>query len=172
LVPLSFFPWATQLELGFDGGHTVIFVTVGTSDFDQLVERIDELAPFLHDQVLVQIGNGKYIPRNCEYFRFAPSLAPYYDEADVVVAHGGLGTTMEVLEKGKKLICVENTTCIDDHQTDILGVLAGEGYLIWCRDLDELPSLLERAPAMNPRSYVPPPCRIAEVIQDFLRKLE
>jgi beta-1,4-N-acetylglucosaminyltransferase len=150
----------------------VIFVTVGTSDFDQLVKRIDKMAPFLHGQVLVQIGNGKYIPRNCEYFRFAPSLASYYDKADVVVAHGGLGTTMEVLQKGKKLISVQNTTCIDDHQTDILGVLAREGYLIWCRDLDELPSLLERAPAMNLRPYFPPSCRIAEVIRDFLRHLE
>lgn len=150
----------------------MIFVTVGTSDFDQLVERIDELAPFLRDQVVVQIGNGKYIPRNCEHFRFAPSLDPYYDKADVVVAHGGLATTMEVLEKGKKLISVENTTCIDDHQTDILGVLAREGYLIWCRDLDELPSLLGRVPDVNLRSYVAPPCRIAEAIKDFLRKLE
>ncbi len=150
----------------------MIFVTVGTSDFDQLVERIDASASFLRDQVLVQIGNGEYIPRNCGYFRFAPSLDPYYDQADVVVAHGGLATTMEVLEKGKKLISVENTACIDDHQTDILKVLAEEGYLVWCRDLDVLPSLLERAPAMNLRSYVAPPCRIAEVIKDFLRKFE
>ena len=148
----------------------MIFVTVGTSDFEQLVRKIDELAPFLRDQVVIQIGHGRYIPRNCEYFRFAPSLDPYYDKADIVVAHGGLGTTMEVLEKGKKLISVENITCIDDHQTDILEILAKEGHLIWCRDWDELPSLLERAPAMTPRPYVAPPCRIAEVIKDFLRK--
>jgi len=152
--------------------RTVIFVTVGTSDFDQLVERIDALAPYLRDQVIVQIGNGKYIPRNCEYFRFAPSLDPYYDKADIVVAHGGLGTTMEVLAKGKKLISVENTTCIDDHQTDILGVLAKEGYLVWCRDLDTLSSLLKRVPSMSLRRYVAPPCRIAEVIKDFLSRLE
>jgi beta-1,4-N-acetylglucosaminyltransferase len=150
----------------------VIFVTVGTSEFDQLVERMDELAPFLDNQVVAQIGNGRYVLRNCEYFRFAPSLDPYYDKADIVVAHGGLGTTMEVLAKGKKLISVENTNCIDDHQTDILGFFAKEGYLIWCRDMDELPSLLERAPAMSLRPYVAPPCRIAEVVRDFLRKWE
>jgi len=130
------------------------------------------MAPFLHGQVLVQIGNGKYIPRNCEYFRFAPSLASYYDKADVIVAHGGLGTTMEVLARGKKLISVENTTCVDNHQADILQVLANEEHLIWCRDLDELQSFLERAPTANLKPYVAPPCRIAQVVKEFLGKFE
>jgi len=150
----------------------VIFVTVGTSAFDQLVEKFDKLAPSLNDQVLVQIGHGRYIPENCRYFRYAPSLDPYYDEADVVVAHGGLGTTIEVLRKGKKLISVENTTCVDDHQLDILRLFAEKGYMVWCRDLDELPSLLERVPDMSFRPYVTPPCRIAEVIKDFFGKLD
>jgi beta-1,4-N-acetylglucosaminyltransferase len=149
----------------------MIFVTVGTSDFDRLVEKIDRLAPNLNDQVVVQIGHGRYIPQNCQYFRFAPSLASYYTAADVVVAQGGLGTTLEVLHRGRKLISVENTTCIDSHQTDILEALAAEGYLIWCRDLDELGSLLESAPTMSLKPYVPPPCQIAEVIKDYLSKL-
>jgi beta-1,4-N-acetylglucosaminyltransferase len=146
----------------------MVFVTVGTSDFDPLVKAIDELAPFLDERVIVQIGRGDYIPKNCEYFRFEPSLDPYYDEADVVVAHGGFGTTMEVLSKGKKLISVENTSCVDSHQVEFLRALAGKGYLAWCRDLSELSSLLERAPTMDLQPYVVPPCRIAEVIKDFL----
>jgi beta-1,4-N-acetylglucosaminyltransferase len=146
----------------------VVFVTVGTSDFDQLVREIDEFAPSLDDHVVVQIGHGEYLPRNCEFFRFAPSLDPYYDQADAIVAHGGLGTTMEVLRRGKKLISVENTTCVDDHQTDILETFAEEGYLIWCRDLGELPSLLARVPAINLKPYGAPACRIAEVIKEFL----
>jgi len=146
----------------------MIFVTVGTSDFDPLVKKMDELAPTLAEPVVAQIGTGEYVPRNCEYFRFAPSLEPYYDRADVVVAHGGLGTTMEVLKKGKKLISVENTTCIDSHQTDILEGFSAEGHLIWCRDLDELPSLLARLPAIHLKPYVSPPCEIAEIIRDFV----
>ncbi|RLC80728.1 MAG: hypothetical protein DRJ03_21120 [Chloroflexi bacterium] len=146
----------------------MIFVTVGTSDFDQLVKKIDELALTLQDQVVVQIGHGKYIPRNCEYFRFTPSLDPYYNKADIIVAQGGLGTTMEVLRKGKKLISVENTTCIDSHQTDILDVLSAEGHLIWCRDLEDLSSLLERLPDINLKPYASTPCEIADIIRDFI----
>jgi beta-1,4-N-acetylglucosaminyltransferase len=149
----------------------VIFVTVGTSDFDLLVEKIDELAPILGDRVIVQIGLGNYIPKNCEYFRFAPSLAPYYDQATLVISQGGMGTTMEVLTRGKKLIGVENTTCVDAHQIEILSVLAQEEYLIWCRNLDDLSTLLQQAPTINLKTYVPPPSQIAEVIKNFLNQL-
>jgi beta-1,4-N-acetylglucosaminyltransferase len=149
----------------------VIFVTVGTSDFDQLVNMIDELTPNVEDRIVMQIGHGDYVPRNCEYFRFAPSLHAYYDEADLVVAHAGLATTIEVLEKGKNLISVENTTCVDDHQTELLEALADGGYLIWCRNLDDLPSLLKSAPTMNLKSYNTPPCRIADVIEEALDEL-
>jgi len=150
----------------------MIFVTVGTSDFDALVSKMDELAPSLSDQVVIQIGKGEYTPSNCEYFRFAPSLDAYYAQADLVVAHGGLGTTMEVLTRGIKLISVENITCVDDHQTDILGSLSQERYLIWCRDLDELSSLLSRVADIELEPYPSPPCTIAQVIQEYLEGLE
>jgi len=149
----------------------MIFVTVGTSDFDQLIEKVDELAPSLDEKVLVQIGNGEYIPQHCEYFRFAPSLAPYYAQADLIVAHAGLGTTMEVLQSGKTLISVENVTCIDSHQTDMLGALAKYGYLIWCRNLDELSSLFAYAKTATLEPYVAPQCDIPNIIQKFLDDL-
>ena len=64
---------------------------------------MDEMAPTLPEEVVMQIGNGQYVPRNCQYFRFAPSLESYYDGAMIVVSHGGLGITTETLERGKKL---------------------------------------------------------------------
>ncbi len=146
----------------------MIFVTVGTGDFDQLVKKIDQLAPFIENRIVVQIGEGSYIPKNCEYFRFASSLDTYYDEADIIIAHGGVGITIEVLKKGKKLISVDNKTMIDHHQSDILETFASAGYLVWCRDLDELPLLLKRVPTMNLESYVTPPCTIGEVIKEYL----
>ena len=150
----------------------MILVTVGTSGFDQLVETIDQLATSLDDQVVIQIGYGRYIPNNCQYFRFAPSLESYYDEADVIVASAGVGTMMEVLRKGKRLITVENTTCIDHHQTDLLNMIAEQKYLVWCRDLSELPALLKQIDTLDLQPYQRPPCEIGQVIKEFLKQWE
>ena len=71
-----------------------VFVTVGNGKFDTLVRMIDSLCKkkMILDHVVVQIGKGTYIPNYCDWFRFAPSLDSYYDEADIVVSHGGAGT--------------------------------------------------------------------------------
>jgi beta-1,4-N-acetylglucosaminyltransferase len=153
------------------GDCEMIFVTVGTNDFDALIEKMDAIAPSLQEPVVMQIGNGEYIPKNCEYFRFAPSLEPYYDTANLILSHGGLGTTLEVLEKGKKLIGVENTICHGGHQQDLLSALAKERYLIWCQDVDGLPVAIERAKDYEFQRYVSAGCEIHTVIKGFLQQL-
>ena len=72
----------------------MIFVTVGTFQFDDLVRHIDQAIGegLLQDEVVIQTANGAYTPRHCNSFRSAPTLAPYYDQADLIVCHGGTGT--------------------------------------------------------------------------------
>lgn len=123
----------------------MVFVATGTTGFDALVEEIDHLAPTLAEAVIMQIGNGQYIPRQTEYFRFAPSLEPYCEQASLVVAHGGLGTCMEVLEYGKPLIGLSNPDRYDRHQQDLLSVLAAENHLIWRRELSGLAEAIQQA---------------------------
>ena len=146
----------------------MIFVTVGTTDFDALVRAVDLLVPQLDEEVEIQIGRGEYEPRNCSWFRFASSLEPYYERADVVVSHGGLGTVVEVLRRGGRLIGVANPDRYDQHQEDLLSHLAEEGYLIWCHDLSALPEELGRVRGMTFRRYSSPECHIHEVIAQFL----
>ena len=148
-----------------------ILVTVGSTDFDGLVRAMDDLAPELRDEVVMQIGAGAYEPCHASaWFRYAPSLEGYYDRADVVVSHGGLGTVMEALRKGKKLVAASNPDRYDTHQDDILGTLAEAGYLIWCRDLGRLRQDLEsvRVAALQP--YSEPECRIHLAIHEFLEQ--
>jgi UDP-N-acetylglucosamine transferase subunit ALG13 len=149
----------------------MIFVAVGTTDFDALIIKMDEVAPCLSEPVVMQIGDGQYIPKNAEYFRFAPSLEPYYDEASLVVSHGGLGITTEALAKGKKLVGVENISLHGGHQVDLLRTLAHEGYLIWCRDLNNLLEEIKRAEHHSFKRYVAPDCAVHIVINKFLQNI-
>jgi beta-1,4-N-acetylglucosaminyltransferase len=150
----------------------MIFVATGTTGFDALAERMDRLAPSLDETVVIQLGNGCYVPQRAEYFRFAPSLQPYYEQASLVMAHGGMGICLEVLDCGKPLIAFDNPDRFDQHQQDMLRVLAAQNHLIWCQDLNDLPEALERARQYEFRRYVASECEIHRVIKEFLQRLE
>jgi UDP-N-acetylglucosamine transferase subunit ALG13 len=149
---------------------SLVFVTVGSTDFDGLVQAVDEIAPSLQRQGVVQIGHGRYVPVNWPHFRFAPSLSPYYERASLVIAHGGLGTTMEVLGRGLPLVSVSNPDRYDDHQQDLLSTMSSEGYLVWCRQLDDLKRAIEMAQTMPLKRYSPPRCEIHLIVNEFLRR--
>lgn len=147
-----------------------LFVTVGSTDFDPLVQAVDDLLPTLGLVTgMMQIGHGGYEPRHLPFFRFAPSLQPYYALASLVVAHGGLASTMEVLKLGLPLVSVSNPDRYDRHQDELLAALAAEEYLFWCRDFSQLAQVLVDAQTHLTRRYVPPVCRIHTVIADYLQ---
>ena len=138
----------------------MIFVTVGTIRFDELVQEIDKAVEQgrICMEVVIQIANGLYEPSHCRCFRTAPDLEPYYAQANLVIGHGGTGTTLEVLERGLRLISVANPSMIDNHQHEFLEALESLGYVKYCRELTKLPEfinavLLEQsAPAFRCRS--------------------
>lgn len=147
----------------------MIFVTVGTTRFDDLVEAMDKIAPNLEEEVVVQVGNSEYTPRNCTYFTFDDDLFKYYERADIVVAHGGAGITFEVLNLGKKLISIDNSYVLDGHQRDLLGRLSQDEYLVWCKDLNTIENCIKDVKRMEIKKYVRPECKIAEMIVEYLK---
>jgi beta-1,4-N-acetylglucosaminyltransferase len=147
----------------------MIFITVGSTDFDALIRRVDVIAPGLNEDIVMQIGDGEYTPTSiAQFFRYAPSLEPYMIEADLIISHGGLGTVMEALHQGKKLIAVSNPDRYDTHQDDLLAALSEAGHLIWCRDLDRLDQAITKARESTLVPYRPPECRIHHKIRQFL----
>lgn len=147
-----------------------VFVTVGSTDFDPLVQAVDRLAPIIHYKGIMQIGNGKYRPVNLPYFRFASTLESYYRKATIAIAHGGLATTMEILKMGLPLISVNNSDRYDNHQTDLLKTMDSEGYLIWCKQLENLHLSMKTALNKKFRRYNAPECYIHVYINEYLNQ--
>ena len=94
-----------------------IFVTVGTTPFDSLIEFCDQelFSLFTLD---LQIATGRYSPINCNWFRFDNDINKWYEMSDLVVTHGGAGTILKLLRSNKDFIVVPNTDRLDDHQLD------------------------------------------------------
>jgi len=146
----------------------MIFVATGTTGFDSLVREMDRLAPGLAQPVVMQIGTGSYVPGQSAYFRLTTSLQPYFEQATLVVAHGGMGTCLEALEAGKPLIAISNPDRYDQHQNDLLRALEAQRYLIWCRKVDDLEGALISIHQAALRAYQRPECTIHLRIRELL----
>ncbi|GLC43935.1 hypothetical protein PLESTB_000211400 [Pleodorina starrii] len=128
-----------------------VFVTVGTTKFEALVERVDSLELLRalkskgYTSIIIQKGNGAYCPSvivpkgqtkattegvQVEYFDYSPSLASYIASAALVISHAGSGSIFETLTAGVPLIVVPNPLLMDNHQVELGEQLADMGHLV------------------------------------------
>ncbi|MBI2145781.1 hypothetical protein HYU22_00395 [Candidatus Woesearchaeota archaeon] len=151
----------------------MIFVTVGNGKFEELVQKVDELVAGgkIRDKVIIQLGHGKYKPRQCEWFTFKSPLTPYYRKASLVISHGGPGVVFEVLTLKKKLIAIPNRDRTDPrHQVEYLRAMAKEtSALRYCDKVELLESCLNQAKKHRFGQYKSPLCTIPEKIITFLK---
>lgn len=150
----------------------MILVTVGTTDFDDLVRAVDKIAPELSEDVCMQIGKGRYLPKNTEWFRFDNNMVKQYESASLIIAHGGAATTFEILHLGKKLISVDNKDIKDMHQMDILRRLSKDRYLIWCKKTSDIRDAIDKSGSYGFQPYKIPTNGIAHKISRYFLENE
>jgi beta-1,4-N-acetylglucosaminyltransferase len=109
----------------------MIFVTVGNhfQGFERLLEKVDEIAPRLSHEIVVQKGYSKYVPKNTKYFDFVPAntAVDYIRNSDLVVSHAGMGTLILCKEYRIPIIIFPRREKfkehVNDHQMEIAQVL-------------------------------------------------
>lgn len=128
----------------------MIFVTVGTTQFNALIQEVDKLAErgFFPEPVICQIGNGSYTPKHCEYFRFRPSLEDLLQEASVVISHGGT-TAMALAAQQKRCVIIVNNILADNHQLEFTRLVAKDSGIPWSENPADLASLFQKALTME-----------------------
>ncbi|EDV28959.1 UDP-N-acetylglucosamine transferase subunit ALG13-like protein [Trichoplax sp. H2] len=151
----------------------VVFVTVGTTSFDDLIKTIssDECCKILesrgYTKLLLQIGCGNFEPKfnttnklQLEYYRYKPSLNDDMMNADVILSHGGAGSILECLQLKKKLLVVINDKLSENHQVEFATKLSNSGYL-YCCTCNNLTTVLQESnfsklkkfPSSEPESF-------------------
>ncbi|CEO95929.1 unnamed protein product (mitochondrion) [Plasmodiophora brassicae] len=133
-----------------DGGRVgTCLVTVGTTQFDALIDTLDRE----YDGVLKAVVKRGMSRLHVQYGKSAPpcqlqeqgrhygvtvvadAFVEKFNEviaaSDLVVSHAGAGSIIESLRAGKPLIVVVNDTLMDNHQLELAENLADQGHLIW-----------------------------------------
>lgn len=156
----------------------MIFVCVGSRDyqFNRLLKALDDLVKNgeVTETIVAQIGQSEYEPKGYEWHRFMDrdEFKRYQTEADLIISHAGTGALIGALKLEKQVISVPRLARfgehIDDHQLQISGVLAGEGYLREVLDMADLGKTIRLSYADPIRKKYDRPSNIIGIIDDFL----
>ncbi|XP_048191558.1 LOW QUALITY PROTEIN: putative bifunctional UDP-N-acetylglucosamine transferase and deubiquitinase ALG13 [Perognathus longimembris pacificus] len=122
-----------------------VFVTVGTTSFDELIECVSApdnlriIQSLGYSRIILQIGRGTVIPKpfstesfTLDVYRYKDSLKEDLQLADLVISHAGAGSCLETLEGGKPLVVVVNEKLMNNHQLELAKQLYKEGHLFYC----------------------------------------
>lgn len=136
----------------------MIFVTVGSQmPFDRLVAAVDLWAEAAQPEadIFAQIGDSQYRPRA---LRFTKSLTPAefaqtVAQADVIVAHAGMGSVLTSMELGKPLVLMPRRGDLqetrNDHQIATARWLAERPGIFVAEQEQDLPAALSDALAAS-----------------------
>ena len=126
----------------------MIFVTLGSQkfQFNRLLKKVDELIEkgVLMDFVFAQIGISDYQPKHYLYKAFLDrnEFKEIMNCCSIVITHGGTGTIVEALKKGKKVIAVPRLAKygehVDDHQLQMIKQFEEANLICACYDCDRL----------------------------------
>lgn len=158
----------------------MILVLLGTQDnsFTRLLEEIDNCITLgiISDKVLVQSGYTKYNSKNMEIIDFVPlvEFENLINNADLIITHGGVGSIINSIKLGKKVIAVprlkEYNEHVNDHQIQIVESFDKQGFIKGIFDLSTLPEVLKQIDSFIPNTYVSNTENILKIVSEYIDK--
>ena len=145
----------------------MIFVALGTQDkqFKRLLIEVERLIKSgkIKDNVVAQIGKTKFTTdldsQKMELLEFATrtEMENIMENASLIITHGGVGTIIEGLNHGKKVIAVPRLKKykehVNDHQLQIIENFDKKGFIIGICEVEELEDALDKVDEFEPKKY-------------------
>lgn len=158
----------------------MILVMLGTQNnsFHRLLEEMDNLINdgTIEQEVIVQAGYTKYESTNMEIFDLIPKekLDEFQENADLIITHGGVGSIISSIEKGKKVIAIprlhEYEEHVNNHQKDIVNMFNEKGYIIGIDDVGKLKNAIVNINNFKPKKYKENNSKMLHIIEEFIEK--
>ena len=155
----------------------LIFVSLGTNDksFERLLKAIDKEIQLgnIKDKVIVQSGYTKYSSNNMEIIDLMPmdKFNKCINDCDVLITHGGVGTILDGLKKGKKIIAFPRLSKyqehVNDHQVEIIDEFYNSGFIL-TGEVSNVSSLIKECSSFNPKSYKSNNYKFNKLISDTI----
>lgn len=159
----------------------MIFIAVGTQkfQFNRLLAQVDELVQkeIICEEVFAQVGHSSYLPETYEYKTFLTKEV--FEEkcrmSDLIICHSGVATIMSGLRHNKPIIVVPRLAKyqehVDDHQIEIAEAFAEAGYILMCKEYEELADKIELSRNIKYKQYVSQREKVVSTIFQYLSQI-
>ena len=156
----------------------MILVLLGTQNnsFHRLLEEVQKNIDNknIKEEVVVQKGYTKFESENMTLYTQLPldKLQQLIEKADLVITHGGVGSIISSIQKGKKVIAIPRLKKygehVNDHQNDIIKSFNDSGYIIGLSCVEELGEALQKVNDFKPKQYIKNAGNILKIVEDFI----
>lgn len=156
----------------------MILVLLGTQNnsFHRLLEEIQKNIDNenIQEEVVVQKGYTKFESKDMTIYDELPieKFNELIEKADLVITHGGVGSIINSITRGKKVIAVPRlkkyNEHVNDHQLDIIQTFDEMGYIIGIQEVQQLGEAIKKVKEFKPKKYVKNTGNIIKIIEDFI----
>ena len=156
----------------------MILVTLGTQNnsFHRLLEEVQKNIDNgnIKEEVIVQNGYTKFDSKQMKLIKEIPQdeFNKLIDQANLIITHGGVGSIITAITKGKKVIAIPRlkkyNEHVNDHQIEIIDSFNEKGYIIGIHSVEELGKALEKTKNFKPQKYVKNTGNILKLVEDFI----
>lgn len=157
----------------------MIFVSLGTNDknFSRLLIKIEEEIKKgnIKDKVIVQSGYTKYQSDFMDIIDLMSmdEFNKNIESCDLLITHGGVGTILDGIKKGKKIIAFPRLSKyqehVNDHQIEIINEFYNCGYIM-TGELDNLSDIILESKKFIPKTYKSNNYKFNKLICDSIDK--
>ncbi|WP_404404966.1 PssE/Cps14G family polysaccharide biosynthesis glycosyltransferase [Jeotgalibacillus malaysiensis] len=156
----------------------MIFVVLGTHElpFKRLLEQIEQQIKGGHidEEVIVQSGHTSFKTKNMKLVPFMSykEMEEMYDQASLIITHGGTGSITTGIKVGKKMIAVPRLKKYgehnDDHQLEIVEQFFNSGHILQWNESQEFAEVLTAAKTFTPEPFQSGRVKILSILEDFI----
>ena len=159
----------------------MILVLLGTQNnsFNRLLEEIEKNIKdgTIKEEVIVQAGYTKFESKNMKIFDLIPRerLEKFQAQANLIITHGGVGSIITSIRKGKKVIAVPRLhqygEHVNNHQIEIVKNFHEQGYIIGIENVEDLKQAIIKSKEFEPQKYEINNGLILKTIEEFINKI-
>ena len=156
----------------------MILVLLGTQNnsFKRLLEEVQKNIDNgnITEKVIVQKGYTKFESKDMEMYKELPGekINELIEQANIVITHGGVGSIISSITRGKKVIAVPRLKKykehVNDHQLDIINSFNNNGYIIGIHNVEELGDALNKIKTFEPKKYIQNTGKIISIVENFI----